>query len=163
VVLWGSAVYTAYGVLKQRARQLTQLGVGALACAALVCHARTYANGETHQHFQVVEWVERNVSDETWVGGIQTGTLGFFHDHTINLDGKVNAEALAARKLDRIGEYVAATPIAYLVDWTGILSWTERDAIASRFETLLVSYETNLVVLRRRDFRERPHDVRAER
>ena len=101
-------------------------------------------------HFQVVEWVEENVPEEVWVGAIQTGTLGFFHARTINLDGKVNPEALLARRDERIPEYVIGQDIEYLVDWIGISSWMNLPGIASHFEVLVASEEKNLAVLGRK-------------
>jgi hypothetical protein len=62
-------------------------GVASVAVLVLVAglQARVYLGGSAHEHFQVVGWVEANVPDATWVGAVQTGTLGFFHDRTINL------------------------------------------------------------------------------
>jgi hypothetical protein len=130
---------------------------GALPAAAAVAlvlvaalDVRLYRRGLTHQgHFQVVEWVQENVPPEVWVGAIQTGTLGFFHDRTINLDGKVNPRALEARLAGRTQEYVLETRIQYLVDWVGIESWLDLPAFRDRFELLVGDPDRNLVVLRR--------------
>lgn len=110
---------------------------------------RLYLRGTEHQHFQVVEWVEKNVPDAVWVGAVQTGTLGFFHDRTINLDGKVNPYALQARLAQRIHEYVPATPIEYLADWPGIEQWLDKPGLRGRFELYVNDPEQRLVVLRR--------------
>jgi len=75
----------------------TATALGLLAVGVFL-NARLYRNGAHHAHFQVVGWVEANVAPEEWVGAIQSGTLGFFHDRTLNLDGKVNPHALAARR-----------------------------------------------------------------
>jgi hypothetical protein len=63
---------------------------------------RLYARSAVQDHFQVVQWVSDHVSPETWVGAPQSGTLGYFHDRTINLDGKVNPLALDARRENRL-------------------------------------------------------------
>src|SRR5262249_16444442 len=77
---------------------LARLAVPALVALLVVgLDLRLYLRGTNQGHFQVVEWVERNVPDDVWVGAVQTGTLGFFHDRTLNLDGKVNPDALKAR------------------------------------------------------------------
>ena len=102
-------------------------------------------------HFQVVDWVERNVPAETWVGAVQTGTLGYWHDRTINLDGKVNPEALAARReRGHVLDYVVASEIAYLADWPGIASWVDREGFGAHFEVILYDPPGVLAVLRRR-------------
>ena len=43
-----------------------------------------------------VRWVDANVPDDVWVGARQTGTLGFFHDRTLGLDGQRGRAARAA-------------------------------------------------------------------
>ena len=125
---------------------LLLIGVGAIGFQ----HLRIHRNAMPHMHWQVVEWIDGNVPDETWVGAIQTGTLGFFHDRTINLDGKVNPEALEARLERRIPEYVAGSQIMYLADWVGIAGWTEHEPIAENFDVIVQDPERNLAVLERR-------------
>lgn len=140
-------VATARGAL----RHLVPLG--ALLAVALMgaLHLRHWRGGADHMHFQVVRWVHENVPEETWVGAIQTGTLGFFHDRTINLDGKVNIAAYEALLAEREGEYVVEeTPIVYLADWTGMADWLTKPVVAEHFELLVLDEEANLAVLKRR-------------
>lgn len=112
---------------------------------------RQYRQGDQHAHFQVVEWVRENVPEEVWVGAIQTGTLGFFHDRTVNLDGKVNVAAYEALVAGREGEYVVEdTEIQYLADWVGMRDWLTKPAIAANFELIVLDEDANLAVLRRR-------------
>jgi hypothetical protein len=99
--------------------------LGAVALLAVGLDAREYRARHEHQHFQVVDWVAANVPDDVWVGAIQTGTLGFWHDRTINLDGKTNPDALKARDAHGFEQYVIGSPIMYLADWRGIVGWAE--------------------------------------
>lgn len=127
------------------------LAIAALLLAAGL-NARLLMPGVKDQgHFQVVGWVAENVPAEVWVGAVQTGTLGYWHDRTINLDGKVNPEALAARR-DRghVLDYVAASEIDYLADWFGIADWVNREDFGTHFEVLEADRAANLGVLRRR-------------
>jgi hypothetical protein len=104
-------------------------------------------------HFQVVEWVRENVPEEAWVGAVQTGTLGYWHDRTINLDGKVNPAALATLlEQGHILDYVVDSRIDYLADWSGIAGWVERGnpRFAGAFEVVVEDPARNLGVLRRR-------------
>lgn len=88
-----------------------------MALIAVLTDLRHYRKRNDHEHFQVVEWTTQNVGAEVWVGAIQTGTLGFFHDRTINLDGKTNPEALKAnRSQESMKAYVIGSKIHYLVD-----------------------------------------------
>ncbi|HEY8122975.1 MAG TPA: hypothetical protein VII78_16760 [Myxococcota bacterium] len=135
-----------------RSARWRSLAVAALlvACAlALALHVRDYRGALPHQHRQVVTWVEGHVPDDVWVGAVQTGTLGFFHDRTINLDGKVNPEALAARLAGRTQEYVVASKIQYLADWAGIAAWADAPAMRGHFELIVHDEARNLAVLRR--------------
>ena len=113
-------------------------------------NARTYIKGKDHMHWQVVEWVATNVKDDEWVGAGQTGTLGFFHDLTINLDGKVNPEALEARLKGKVLDYVVRSEIRYLVDWVGITTWGTLAPLKDHFEVIVEDQERNLGVLRRK-------------
>ena len=132
-------------------RGLAMAAATTAAVLALGLNVRIYVYGAEHAHFQVVEWVQDNVPSDTWVGAIQTGTLGFFHDRTLNLDGKVNPAALEARKRDAIPSYVAASPIHYLVDWTGIATWQRKPEVRSTFDLIVDDPTRNLAVLRRRE------------
>jgi hypothetical protein len=49
------------------------------------------------------------------VGAAQTGTLGYFREHVLNLDGKVNAEALAHR--GDMPAYLASRDVRWFCDW----------------------------------------------
>ncbi|MBX3272392.1 MAG: glycosyltransferase family 39 protein [Sandaracinaceae bacterium] len=126
------------------------VAVGAIAAMTFLSQ-RQYRQGSEHPHFQVVAWVRDNVPEDVWVGAIQTGTLGFFHDRTVNLDGKVNVAAYEALVARRQGEYVVEdTEIEYLADWIGMRDWLTLPVIASHFELIVEDEAANLAVLRRR-------------
>ncbi|OQW93982.1 MAG: hypothetical protein BWK79_08275 [Beggiatoa sp. IS2] len=112
--------------------------------------ARDYRRGYKHQHLQVVDWVKQNVADNEWVGATQSGTVGYFHDRTLNLDGKVNPEALEARKQDQLIEYVLAKRVSYLADWEGITSWLEKPLVQAHFELVVQDTAHHLGVLKRK-------------
>jgi hypothetical protein len=108
-------------------------------------------------HFQVVDWVTENVPKDVWVGAIQTGTLGYWHDRTINLDGKVNPDALhAILTEDNVLNYVLNSKAEYLADWHGIAAWTTTNnhgnqAFSDGFEVLVEDPVHNLDVLKRKN------------
>jgi hypothetical protein len=114
----------------------------------------SYAKGQSHMHRQVVDWVRGHVPDSVWVGAPQTGTLGYFHDRTINLDGKVNPAALRVLLQEgHILNYVAASKIDYIVDWVGMADWPSlglSPAFEQQFEVVVRDPERNLAALRRR-------------
>lgn len=102
--------------------------------------------------FHNVDWVEGHVATDTWVGAFQSGTLGFFHDRTINLDGKVNPEALRAIRERRHQAYVVESPIEFVVDWATILEpWAQSDpSLPRHFEWVVRDPRDNFAVLGRR-------------
>ena len=113
---------------------------------------RIYTHGAKHMHDQVVEWVLNNVPENEWVGAVQTGTVGFFHDRTINLDGKVNPEALQALLLRKIPEYVVSKRVAVIADWYGIDTWMSLSPIKENYRLVVADEEHNLSVLARNDW-----------
>lgn len=140
---------TARLIARQRAvAVLASAGIASLVLS-LGLMGRTFISGQGH--FQVVAWVEENVPQDTWVGAIQTGTLGYWHDRTINLDGKVNPEALQARReVGGVLNYVIDSEVDYLADWRGITGWVELEGFGEHFMVLVADRDTNLGVLRRR-------------
>jgi hypothetical protein len=127
--------------------------VGGLVLSLILLGRLAVPGVTTQGHFQVVDWVSENISDKTWVGAVQTGTLGYWHDRTINLDGKVNPEALAARiEFGSVLPYVVSSEIEYIVDWAGVSNWASKPEgnYSEVFETLFVDQENNISVQRRR-------------
>ena len=61
-------------------------------------------------------WVRDNVSEDTWVGASQSGTLGYFHDRTINTDGKVNSELFGVSP-NEVGTYLTSRDVEYFLEW----------------------------------------------
>jgi hypothetical protein len=150
-VLWGGSVYTAWRWLAERTSAALASALSILApLLAVGLDLRAYRNGLHHPHFQVVEWIQAHVPETEWVGAGQSGTVGYFHDRTINLDGKVNPAALAARKRDGVWEYVAASPIDYLADWEAMSWLTSVPVISENFDLVVDSKETNLAVFVRK-------------
>lgn len=149
-----ASVSVFVGVWDRVERRPTVAGLAAVGMLAVmsVLAWRQHARGDRHMHFQVVAWVDQHVAEDEWVGAIQTGTLGFFHDRTINLDGKVNIAAYEALVAGREGEYVVQdTEIRYLADWIGMRDWMTKPAIAAHFEVVEYDEELNLAVLQRRE------------
>lgn len=70
--------------------------------------------GNTVYHDQVA-LAREHVPPGALVAGGQTGTLGFFRAGVVNLDGKVNRDALAHQ--DRMWEYLRARDVRWFVDW----------------------------------------------
>ncbi len=153
-LVWGVAVCKAWRSARQRGfRKMAQLAAAALCAAAIGVHLRSYRNLRGHLQLQMLRWVNRHVPEPTWIGALQSGALGFFHDRTINFDGKVNPAAYQARLNDRIGDYLVASPIEYLVDWVGILDYYRLPNVRENFEIIVDDLDENLAVMKRRHAR----------
>jgi len=153
-LLTGAVLRRAWELAEERGWRLAPAAAGALLLVfAAGLDLRLYRKGTEHMHFQVVDWVQAHVPDDAWVGAPQSGTLGFFHDRTINLDGKVNPEALRARVRDHetLNYVLGKREIEYLADWEGLASWVQDPRMAAHFDLLVHDPEQNLAVLRRRD------------
>ena len=63
-------------------------------------------------------YAEKYVDPSCVLGAGQSGTLGYFRDRVVNLDGKVNRSALDAIVTDRLADYVAhESNVDVFVDW----------------------------------------------
>ncbi len=148
-----TAAYRVLILIRSGLRQMVLAPVAALVVILVVGHnGRLYKNGMQHEHFQVVGWVEAHVPPQTWVGAPQTGTLGFFHDRTINLDGKVNPDALRAQLNEGgVTPYVLRSNISFLADWAGIAKWSqiEKNSFNQKFELIVLDTAANLAVFKR--------------
>ena len=151
-LLWAVAVVKAWRWSEQRGLgRVTQLAAASLCAITLGLHIRGYHNLRGHLQLQMLRWVNKNVPERIWIGAVQSGTLGFFHDRTINLDGKVNPAAFQARLNNRIGEYMVATPVEYLVDWVGLLDYYRVPKVRENFEIIVKDSVQNLAVMKRRN------------
>ena len=132
----------------------------ALALLVMGAASRAYLRAAEHDHGAVVQWVADHVPAEVWVGAPQSGMLGYFHDRTVNLDGKVNPLALQARRDNRLFHYIVEdTPVEYIADWYGLSRWVDRldtvrderdvDLLQRKFFVAVREPERNLFVLRR--------------
>jgi 4-amino-4-deoxy-L-arabinose transferase-like glycosyltransferase len=126
VILWAILAVKLYNTMSYPIWRYT-LAIGIIAIIILFTIRNDILLPRQQAHFQVVAWVQENVSEKQWVAAIQSGTLGYFHDRTINLDGKVNPAALAARQQQQLPEYIIAQQIDYIVDWAGLASWLAAD------------------------------------
>ncbi len=79
-----------------------------------VVHLRIGFTGSTFYHEQRT-LIQRCVPEPETVAAAQTGTLGYFRKNVVNLDGKVNAEAIPYRYKGR--EYLRKKNIKWFCDW----------------------------------------------
>jgi hypothetical protein len=91
----------------------------ALLCAPTMASAIMAQHGRT-LHVQTVYWEQLGLIRELVptvdaVAAGQAGTLGYFRPHVVNVDGKVNREAIPYQ--DRMWDYLAAHDVRWFADW----------------------------------------------
>lgn len=151
--LWSLAVIAGWLSRRAQGALVTACVLTATALSVALLVRLVLPGVRVHEHFHVVRWVEQNVPAETWVGAVQTGTLGYWHNRTINLDGKVNPEALEARRTwGNVLRYIIGGRIEYIVDWNGVAGWGKltEAGFDKVFEVIVDDSKANLAVLRRR-------------
>jgi hypothetical protein len=67
-------------------------------------------------HVFQLAWTREHVRPDCRIGAFESGTLGYFRDDVVNLDGKVNPDALQAKLDRRSPEYVQRAGIDVLFD-----------------------------------------------
>ncbi|MBP2681167.1 MAG: hypothetical protein H6Q78_1030 [Candidatus Krumholzibacteriota bacterium] len=78
------------------------------------CAARSYP---VYCFYEVAQWVDGHTSPDDTIGVFQSGAIGYFSSRrVVNLDGKVNHEALAALKGGTLGDYLRREGIDVVVD-----------------------------------------------
>lgn len=74
------------------------------------------------QQLEAARWLKAHTEPAARIGAFNAGILSYFSGRTVvNLDGAVNARAYEARRKDRLADYVLASQLDYLVDWSGTL------------------------------------------
>ena len=77
------------------------------------------SNLGAHPNLNVTEqlaWIDDHVNPRCVVGAFETGTLLYFRPRSVNLDGKVDHDALEARLDGRSPDYVDARSVDVMVD-----------------------------------------------
>jgi hypothetical protein len=81
--------------------------------------AATASNMGTHPNlnWDQAAWTLEHVRPGCRVGAIESGTLLYFRDNTLNLDGKVNPAVLRARVNGTLGRYLDRAGVDVLIDF----------------------------------------------
>lgn len=100
----------------------------ALVAFALMALTNVWAAWDTHHrggigdgHSVAAGYVANHLPKDARIGAFQSGVVGYYNENVINLDGKVNVDALAAMREKRVEEYVDAERIDYVIDWQGVI------------------------------------------
>jgi hypothetical protein len=108
----------------------------------LAVSVSTYSKPYNPMYLYHWGWVRDNVSEDTWVGASQSGTLGYFHDRTINTDGKVNTEIFGLPE-GQFGRYLESRGVSYFLEWEETFMFRDSSFL-DRYE-YLYDFGTNQV------------------
>ena len=86
--------------------------MAAVSAIAWDIQASVSPSGYYHEQLRLVE---EHVPPAEAVCAFQSGTIGYFRDRVVNLDGKVNGEAL--RRRGDLQAYVAERGVNWFCDW----------------------------------------------
>jgi hypothetical protein len=109
-----------------RGAALRRLAVGLLAAyagtfgyMAFRCACKSH---QVYCFYDAARWVDENTSADETIGVFQSGAIGYFSNRrVVNLDGKVNGEALDAWRGGRLAEYLRREGIDVVVDNKNVL------------------------------------------
>ncbi len=69
------------------------------------------------EQLMAAEWVKKNIADDEWVGGFNSGIIGYMSEKkVINLDGLANNSVVPYLRERRLWDYIKERKISYLVD-----------------------------------------------
>ena len=123
----GAAVDIFIRLASQRARKLVPTAL----VVAVGAYTFVFYNHTEHYYYRagripplpdritpVIPWIQENVPPDAVIACFQTGLLAYFlPNRCVNLDGVVNANALAASKSRTLWNYIESEGVDYVVDW----------------------------------------------
>ena len=98
----------------QGAAVVALVSLAAVSAIAWDIQARVSPSGYYHEQLRLIE---DHVPPAEAVGAFQSGTIGYFRDRVVNLDGKVNGEAL--RRRGDLQAWLAERGVNWFCDWEG--------------------------------------------
>jgi hypothetical protein len=82
-----------------------------------------------NEHAIAAGAIDRKFPKDTPIGMFQSGVTGFYNPNVVNLDGKLDHEALYKLRSHRIMEYIAEKGIVAVCDWPGYLGERGMDLV----------------------------------
>lgn len=75
-----------------------------------------------YHFYDVARWVEDNTDEDDTIGVFQSGTIGYLSNRrVINLDGKVNGDALDAIEAGTLPDYIQSRGVDFIIDNTEVI------------------------------------------
>jgi hypothetical protein len=112
-------------------RGLIAAGAAYAVCFSCFSYSQAFRSHPVSPYYDIARWVDANTRDADKIGVFQCGTIGYLsHRQIINLDGKVNREALEAIRTDCLEGYLEREGVDIVLDNSRILDIFLGDARA---------------------------------
>jgi hypothetical protein len=99
--------------------------------------AMTWGDKTSNQMYAAAEWINANIPASSKIGAFQSGTLGYFCNNVVNLDGKNNALALQAMTSGTGLEFIRDQNIDIVVDWPSqIAKYVDFESFRKEYEPI---------------------------
>ncbi|NIM20767.1 MAG: DUF2723 domain-containing protein [Candidatus Latescibacteria bacterium] len=104
-------------------RRAALVGLGIYAATfSYFSYSQAFRSRPIYPFYDIAKWVDINTYDSEKIGVFQCGAIGYLsHREVINLDGKVNRDALEALKKGCLGEYVQEEGIDVVIDNASVI------------------------------------------
>jgi len=154
-ILCSFAVITVLYLVFKAATRVARIGMlivlGGAMMVTIYGFTWSFTGQRSNPYVMRSDWISERTSPHDRVATFQSGTAGYVCRNVINLDGKVNAEALAATQKGRLTDYIVDSRFEYVMDWPELTLPLMRDArVASMYESIDTLGE-GCIVYRRRD------------
>ena len=146
IILVASSIpllHKVYQLLSPRRALLTRIGLSIFSIVAagftIWGYGHNFIMNEPIDLYKAAIWAREHPHAK--IGMTQSGIASFLSPNVINLDGKVNIEALAAIQHSDIGGYIVSHNLDYINDWIGlsgplVLSASRHGAVFEPIDTL---------------------------
>jgi hypothetical protein len=103
-------------------KRMAQTFVAAAAISfAITAYVTLHQGRVGNLHSITAGFVRTELPPSSQVGALQSGVIGYYNPNVINLDGKVNAEAIDATTNGGLVQYIRERNITYLIDWPEVI------------------------------------------
>jgi 4-amino-4-deoxy-L-arabinose transferase-like glycosyltransferase len=123
--------------LPQRSLSLRRFAIGAVVLYtgffSYFSYSQAFRSHAIYPFYDIAKWVRAHTDKDDTVGIFQCGTVGYLVDRkVINLDGKVNRQALSALKNGCLEEYIEEESIDVIVDHATVIDIFLDEACRSK-------------------------------
>jgi hypothetical protein len=137
MVIVGFVVSDVVAMLRRRPllirRSVVAAGALYVSCLLYMTYNSGFRSMPTYPFYDVARWAAQNTSEDDVIGSFQSGAIGYLSGRkVVNLDGKVNSQALAALRSGNLSSYVAVSGVDLIIDHSKVISlflgpWSEDD------------------------------------